>query len=341
MLRMEIALFLVLALLGAFLLPISYVETPQGSYSAGPYAVVSYAGGAFYLVLCAVLLFGNWRSLDRKKRFAIGAALVIEFTVCALQGLHHTWLISGMGLTLMTLAFYLTLENPDILRGELTEQKLSMLYLKSQVNPHFLYNTLDAIRIQAQLDGDKPVADLLMRLVDFFRLSVKVDRPMVTLDDELELLEAYLELMCVRYPELQCDYDVDPELDGAQVPNFILQPIVENSLLHGLKDKGYRGRVAIAARKLDGGAMEVTVCDSGSGFAPGKRAEIDAMLANYAHQAPKLTGNSIGILNVQKRIKLLCGREYGLSYTENETGGVTAHILLPYQAPENGKERSE
>ena len=341
MLRMEIALFLVLALLGAFLLPISYVETPQGSYSAGPYAVVSYAGVAFYLVLCAVLLFGNWRSLDRKKRFAIGAALVIEFTVCALQGLHHTWLISGMGLTLMTLAFYLTLENPDILRGELTEQKLSMLYLKSQVNPHFLYNTLDAIRIQAQLDGDKPVADLLMRLVDFFRLSVKVDRPMVTLDDELELLEAYLELMCVRYPELQCDYDVDPELGGAQVPNFILQPIVENSLLHGLKDKGYRGRVAIAARKLDGGAMEVTVCDSGSGFAPGKRAEIDAMLANYAHQAPKLTGNSIGILNVQKRIKLLCGREYGLSYTENETGGVTAHILLPCREPETGKERSE
>ena len=212
---MEIALFLVLALLGAFLLPISYVETPQGSYSAGPYAMVSYAGVAFYLVLCAVLLFGNWRSLDWKKRFVIGAALVIEFTVCALQGLHHTWLISGMGLTLMTLALYLTLENPDILRGELTEQKLSMLYLKSQVNPHFLYNTLDAIRIQAQLDGDKPVADLLMRLVDFFRLSVKVGRPMVTLDDELELLEAYLELMCVRYPELQCDYDVDPELGGA------------------------------------------------------------------------------------------------------------------------------
>ena len=80
---------------------------------------------ALFLVLCAVLLFGNWRSLDRKKRFVIGAALVIEFTVCALQGLHHTWLISGMGLTLMTLAFYLTLENPDILRGELMEQKLS------------------------------------------------------------------------------------------------------------------------------------------------------------------------------------------------------------------------
>ena len=125
MLRMEIALFLVLAFV------------------------------AFYLLLCAGLLLWQWGRIDPKKKFAIAAALVIEFTVCALQGLHHTWLISGMGITLMTLSFYLTLENPDILRAELTEQKMSMLYLKSQVNPHFLYNTLDSIRIQAQLDGDK------------------------------------------------------------------------------------------------------------------------------------------------------------------------------------------
>ena len=166
-----------------------------------------------------------------------------------------------------------------------------------------------------------------MRLVDFFRLSVKVDRPMVTLDDELELLEAYMDLLGCRYPELQCEYDIDPELGGARVPNFILQPIVENSLLHGLRNKGYRGEVLISARKVPQG-MEIAVRDSGSGFAPGKKAAVDELLRSYARQAPKLTGNSIGI-NVQKRIKLLCGREYGLSYTENETGGITAHILLP------------
>ena len=203
-----------------------------------------------------------------------------------------------------------------------------MLYLKSQVNPHFLYNTLDTIRIQAQLDGDRKVADLLMQLVDFFRLSIKVDRQLVTLDDELDLLEAYMELMCYRYPELNCEYDVDPELGGAQVPNFILQPIVENSLLHGLKNKGYNGTVRIAAQRR-GENMEISVYDSGSGFSAGKKAELDAMLANYSRQPAKLEGNSIGVLNVQKRIKLLCGREYGLSYTENPAGGVTARLLLP------------
>ena len=323
--------FLVAAVLGSFLLPISYTITGDGNYSAGPYALVSYAAVAFYMLICAVLLVINWKQIDKKKKSAIGVALLIAFTVCALQGLNHTWLISGMGITLMTLSFYLTLENPDILRAELTEQKMSMLYLKSQVNPHFLYNTLDTIRIQAQLNGDKKVADLLMRLVDFFRLSVKVDRPMVSLDDELELLEAYMELMCYRYPELQCEYDIDPELGGVQVPNFILQPIVENSLLHGLKNKGYRGPVRISARKAADHRMEILVCDTGSGFEKGKKAAVDRMLQTYARQPAKLEGNSIGILNVQKRIKLLCGREYGLSYTENPTGGVTAQLLLPME----------
>ena len=322
-------IFLGGALLCNFLLPISYTVTSEENYSSGPYMLVPYGAVIFYLLLCAGLLVINWKQIESKKKTAIGIALVIEFIVCVLQGLHHTWLISGMGITLMTLSFYLTLENPEALRAELTEQKMSMLYLKSQVNPHFLYNTLDTIRIQASLNGDEKVADLLMRLVDFFRLSVKVDHPMVTLDDEMELLEAYMELMCYRYPELNCQYDIDPDLGGVSVPNFILQPIVENSLLHGLKNKGYRGEVTITAGKTDDGKLKISVRDTGSGFAPGKKDAIDDMLQRYASQPPKLTGNSIGILNVQKRIKLLCGREYGLSYTNNEAGGVTAHILLP------------
>lgn len=321
-------IFFALEEVGVVVLPIAYVETPQGNYSAGSYAYVSYVGVAFYLLLCAGLLIGYWKQIDSRKKFAIGAALLFEFTICVLQGLHHTWLISGMGITLMTMAFYLTLENPDILRAELTEQKMSMLYLKSQVNPHFLYNTLDTIRIQAELDGDKKVAGLLMRLADFFRLSVKVDQSMVTLDDELELLEAYMDLMCYRYPELKCTYDIDPELGGAKVPNFILQPLVENSLLHGMKNKGYRGELLISASET-GQNMEICIRDSGSGFAEGKKEELEELLAHYDRQEAKLEGNSIGVLNVQKRIKLLCGREYGLSYTENAEGGVTAHVLLP------------
>lgn len=328
--RLDLAagIFFLMEVVGVVLLPIHYTETPMGNYSDGSYAYVSYAGVVFYLFLCAGLLFGNWKQIHKKKKFAIGAALLFEFTICALQGINHTWLISGMGITLMTMAFYLTLENPDIVRAELTEQKMSMLYLKSQVNPHFLYNTIDSIRIQAELDGDKKVAELLMKLVDFFRLSVKVNQSMVTLDDELELLEAYMDLMCYRYPALTCTYDIELGIGAEEVPNFILQPLVENSLLHGLKNKGYQGELTIAAHRTETG-MEICIIDSGSGFAEGKKAVIDEMLLHYDRQEAKLEGNSIGILNVQKRIKLLCGKAYGLSYVENENGGVTARLELP------------
>ena len=321
--------FLIVFETGVLTLPIHYAVTPEGNYSDGIHANLCYIGVAFYITLCIWMLIRHHKKIRLIAGSTITAALLIEIIVCIIQGLHPAWLISGMGITLVTMTFYLILENPDKLRAELIEQKMSMLYLKSQVNPHFLYNTLDSIRIQAQLNGDGKVADLLMRLVDFFRLSVKVDRPMVSLDDEMELLEAYMELMCYRYPELHCEYDIDPDLGGAQVPNFILQPIVENSLLHGLKNKGYRGKVIISAGPAGDGKLEICIQDTGSGFTPERKAAIDEMLQSYAKQPPKLSGNSIGILNVQKRIKLLCGREYGLTYTENIEGGVTAHILLP------------
>lgn len=327
-------IFLLLALLGDLLLPIHYAQTPKGNYSDGIHVVVCYLSVLYYLILCVGLLLGNWKELDAKKRSVIGAALTIQLGVTVLQAINPTWLISGMGLTLMTMAFYLTLENPAILRSELTEQRMSMLYLKSQINPHFLYNTLDSIRIRAQLSGDKEVSDLLMRLVDFFRLSVKTNKQMVSLDEELELLEAYMELMCSRYPQLKVEYDIDPDLSETLVPNFILQPIVENSLLHGLKNKGYQGLVKVSALKVNETQFEIQVYDTGSGFAAGEKERVEAMLRNYARTPAKLEGNSIGVLNVQKRMKLLCGRDCGLSYTENEAGGLTAHLLLPIQEDE-------
>ncbi len=228
-----------------------------------------------------------------------------------------------------------------IKESELTEQRLSMLYLKSQVNPHFLYNTLDTIRIQAQINEDQTVADLLMRLVDFFRLSVKADRQTVTLEHELKLLHAYLELMQYRYPKLLCGYEVDDELGDAQVPNFMLQPIVENSLLHGLRNKGYQGEINIKVHRLDTTEeyMEIEIADTGVGFNTAVRRRVENSLSDKnPEETNEKNQNSIGISNVQRRIKMLCGEDCGLWYTENETAGVTAHILLRIIKEDNQEE---
>ena len=127
--RLDLAarIFLAAAEAGVLVLPVHYAVTPLGNYSDGIHADVCYVSVAFYLLLCVGLLAGNWKSIHTKKRFAIGAALAIELSVSVAQGFHPTWLISGMGITLMTLAFYLTLENPDILRSELRELQMSKL----------------------------------------------------------------------------------------------------------------------------------------------------------------------------------------------------------------------
>ena len=141
-----------------------------------------------------------------------------------------------------------------------------------------------------------------------------------------------MELMCHRYPSLKYICDIDPDLGDALVPNFILQPIIENSLLHGLKNKGYIGEIKVSAKKSNQNCLEIEISDTGSGFDEGVKNKIDEMLLHYDKEKTKT--ESIGILNVQKRIKLLCGKEFGLSYTENTYGGVTAHILLPLMREE-------
>lgn len=229
-----------------------------------------------------------------------------------------------------------------IQEGMLKEQNLAMLYLKNQVNPHFLYNTLDTIRIRAQMNGDKDVADMLMQLVEFFRLSVKVDSTVVTLDHEIELIEAYLTLMCCRYPQIRWEQDVDPELLDVEVPNFILQPIVENSILHGLRDKGYQGLVRLVIRKKDseGDEIEILVQDDGVGFSEKAREQVEALLTEQAEESREgmQIQKSIGIRNIQNRLRMFYSKECGLSYTEEAAGGVTAHIRIKNKITYDGME---
>ena len=214
---------------------------------------------------------------------------------------------------------------------KLRQKQAEYLALQNQINPHFLYNALEAIRTDALLADCEDIAETTEALATFFRYTISNVKEYVTFSDELDNAENYFTIQRCRFGDkISMELELENEqLLEARMPKLILQPIVENSLLHGLKNRGYRGTVVISAQKTADGRMEVCVRDTGSGFADGKKAAIDAMLASYDKQPPKLTGNSIGILNVQKRIKLLCGRECGPSYTENEDGGVTAHIVLP------------
>ena len=320
------AIMLILFEIGVLILPVHYAQTPLGNYSDGIHASLCYIAVGTYLFLCFYILFKHFTKIRNNKKAAILTALIIEILISIIQAFNPTWLISSMGMTLIVLAFYLTLENPDIYKAELIEQKMSMLYLKSQINPHFLYNTLDSIRIEAELNNDYKVSSLLKKLVNFFRLTTREKEQMVDIEVELDILENYMDLMCFRYPDLTYTVDVNAELLSYQVPNFILQPLVENCLKYGLKEKGYKGSINLSISSFNK-HLKIIIKDSGIGMDEKTMHKVDDMLNNYYEY--KDFKNSIGILNVQRRIKLLCGKEYGLSYQNNQEGGLSTIIDLP------------
>ncbi|WMJ89715.1 sensor histidine kinase [Anaerocolumna sp. MB42-C2] len=217
--------------------------------------------------------------------------------------------------------------------AQLNQQKMSLLYLKNQINSHFLYNTLDNIRTKAEIQGDKDVAYMIMLLVDFFRLSVKVDSQLVYIQHEVKLLQVYFKLICLRYPNLLCDLDVDTTLDFVKIPNFILQPLAENSLMHGLKGKGYKGRILVSIQQdyTRDGYIIIKVYDNGVGLREENRYCFNKMLAAVGKgilDDNNGEDNHIGILNVQRRLLMYYPEEKGLIYTENPEGGITVTIIL-------------
>ena len=216
--------------------------------------------------------------------------------------------------------------------AELKQQRMSLLYLKNQINPHFLYNTLDTIRIKAELNGDRDVAAMIMQMVDFFRLSVKADSQMVTVSHEIRLIQAYLKLMCCRYPQLICEYEIDETLLQVEMPNFILQPLIENSVMHGLRAVGYRGKVKLSVCRAEENEEKIIIkiYDNGAGMSRGTKSLLENVLKNAGDESCE-TGSEemhIGIVNVQRRLKMFYPDTAGLSYQDNPEGGVTVTLII-------------
>lgn len=197
--------------------------------------------------------------------------------------------------------------------------------LQSQIQPHFLYNTLDCIHWQAVADGNEEISTLVKALARYYRICLSKGHDVISLEMEMEHVRNYLIIQNMRYDHIiGSSIEIDEACKDTRIPKLTLQPLVENSIYHGIKIKeGGTGSISLkAVRQKE--YVRITIADTGTGMTQAQIDEMNQHLSEYDESF------GYGVRNVNKRIELLFGTAYGLHYLRNNFGGVTVEILLPY-----------
>jgi len=212
----------------------------------------------------------------------------------------------------------------------LSQKEAELNALQNQINPHFLYNTLESIRGAALYHGIHDIAAMSKALSLLFRYSIS-ERVLVSIKEELQHLENYIAIQNFRYEnKFHMNLSIPPELLNYKILKLTLQPLIENSIKHGLEKKLGRGTIKIEILELDNN-IKIQISDDGIGIPPKKLDEMNRALANEKHSPNNdgdHAGTGIGVMNVNSRIKLYFGEQYGLKF-RNAHVGTTVEITMP------------
>ena len=218
----------------------------------------------------------------------------------------------------------------DIYQLELSQKDAHMRALQAQINPHFMYNTLEFIRMYAVMENQNELADIIYEFSSLLRNNISDERE-TTLKQEVEFCRKYSYLCMVRYPKsIAYGFKIDPGLEEMRIPKFTLQPLVENYFAHGVDHRRTDNVISIKALKKEG-YVEILVTDNGRGMPADKLAEIQDKLAQRTFEhTVDYSGKrqSIGIVNVHERFVLYFGDRYDISVESVEKEGVRYRITI-------------
>lgn len=201
--------------------------------------------------------------------------------------------------------------------------------LQAQINPHFLFNTLSSIRWAAAAYGDKKVEDMVHALSILLRASITNGQEMVSLEREINILKNYLDLIQMKQgTTIIFECNIDESIMKYRIPHLLLQPIVENSILHGFEDRNEPGVIsitAIAAEEL----LKIELTDNGKGL----QGDTLESILNRESQAldDKKYYKSVGLKNIHDRLKLIYGQNYGIDICDGEKNGTKVTLYMPFQ----------
>ncbi|GIP21169.1 sensor histidine kinase [Paenibacillus sp. J22TS3] len=215
----------------------------------------------------------------------------------------------------------------EVYQKELAQRESEYRALKAQINPHFLYNTLDTIRWLSMYGENKKIENVAVSLAHLLKSNLVDGKEMIPVQSELDYINAYLSIQKTRFEnKIQISIHIEDSLKELYIPRFVLQPIVENSFVHGLENKIGTGHLSIIGVR-DTQYVKLRVIDDGVGIEENKRR---VLLQSNGEENPgsaKGTGN--GLKNVHKRIQMLFGEPYGLTIVSTENSGTIIEIILP------------
>lgn len=208
-------------------------------------------------------------------------------------------------------------------------KNLELKALQAQINPHFLYNSLDLINCTAISHNIPEISKMVNALSKFYRLSLSKGREIISVRDELKHIKLYLEIQNLRFDNrIHVTWDLDPSADNCQVIKIILQPIVENAVIHGIFEKPSKsGCLSITTRRFEDGIC-ITISDDGVGM------DEQTMRKNFtASDGIADTSGGYGVRNTNDRIKLAYGDSYGLTCSSTIGKGTTVTVHIPAIEP--------
>lgn len=211
---------------------------------------------------------------------------------------------------------------------KINQSQLELQMLQAQINPHFLYNTLESISMMAVINNDETTSDMAANLGAILRYGISNYDEEVSLGDEILNLEKYIELQEIRFSSIYTiSIEIDPVLYSVRMIKLILQPIVENAVYHGMSQTRSGGEIIVSAARIHKKILEFRIADNGIGME-----EEPLRNLNEYIQGENELFSSIGLRNVNKRIKLRYGKEYGVTITSQLGKGTTVCASIPFDA---------
>jgi len=209
----------------------------------------------------------------------------------------------------------------------LLKREADFKVLQSQINPHFLYNTLESISMKAEVDQNYEVADMISMLGRLFRMTINNSRDLIVFAKEMEYVENYVKIQNIRFPRMSFFIEIEEEVLKSFILPWIIQPLVENAIIHGLAKQNSEGWIRIVGTRVNDDII-IRISDNGVGLDEVKRREIQAQLLTDAHQEEDEI--HIGLKNIFDRIRLYFGEGYGLVLTSKLNAGTTIEIKIKY-----------